>query len=297
MTKILICGGKGQLGADCNRVLGADHRILSHDLDTLDIADPAAVREVVRDFRPDVLVNCAAYTRVDDCETRQALAAAVNGLAPGILARAMEETGGRIIHVSTDYVFDGRKPLGESYVESDPPCPASVYGRTKRDGEDAVRGETDRFAILRTAWLYGATGHNFLKTMLRLALADPERQLTVVDDQHGSPTWSWRLAQQIRRLVAAGGRGIFHATAEGSATWYALARRFLERMAVPHRIAPCATSAYPTPAVRPQNAVLENRRLKAAGINEMKDWREDLDRFVDRHGPDLLREVQGETRL
>ena len=286
---------QGTAGNGLQPGLREDHQVLSHDLDTMDIADPAAVREVVDAFAPDILINCAAFTRVDDCETEQETAEKINGLAPGILARAMERIGGGTVHVSTDYVFDGRKPPGEFYVESDAPCPVSIYGKTKLDGEAAVRRETDRFAIVRTAWLYGAAGHNFLKTMLRLSVADPERRLTVVNDQFGSPTWSWRLAVQIRRLVEAGGRGIYHATAEGSATWYELARRFLDRMGVAHRIEPCATRDYPTPAVRPRNAVLENRRLKNADINVMVDWRQDLDRFVAEHGRDLRQAVEQET--
>ena len=288
MAKILICGGNGQLGADCRQVLQAGHEVVSTDLDTLDITDSAAVARAVGELAPDVLINCAAFTRVDDCETREETARQINGNAPGILARAMQRIGGRLIHVSTDYVFDGRKPLPGVYTESDDPCPLSVYGRTKLDGEIAVQRETGRYAIVRTAWLYGTGGPNFLKTMLRMSMLQPDRTLRVVNDQFGSPTWSFRLARQIERLMDAGGSGIYHATGEGHCTWYELARYFLDRMDVAHRLDPCTTEQYPTAATRPMNAVLENRRLKAEGIHVMRDWRQDVAQWVSETGRHLI---------
>jgi dTDP-4-dehydrorhamnose reductase len=291
MAKILICGAKGQLGMDCRLVMEKRHVVLSHDIDTMDITQPMDVDRIIGDFTPDILVNCAAFTQVDACETEVETARSINGKAPGILARAMETSGGRIIHVSTDYVFDGTKTPPEPYVESDAPSPISIYGKTKLEGEAAVKKATERFAIVRTAWLYGAVGHNFLKTMLRLAINSPERTLRVVDDQFGSPTWSFRLAEQIAALVDAGGSGIYHATAEGHGTWYELARYFLEQMKISHHIEPCTTADYPTPAVRPKNAILENSRLKASGIHIMKDWHLEIERFVSRFRGQLLDEV------
>ena len=150
---------------------------------------------------------------------------------------------------------------------------------------------TDNYLIIRTAWLYGIGNKNFLKTMLRLAVADPKRTIKVVNDQHGSLTWSWRLALQIERLLASDLTGIVHATAEGHSTWYEGARFFLDAMAVPYRMDPCTTAEYPTPAHRPANSILENSRLKAAGLNVMTDWRDDVCRFAEQYRDELLREA------
>lgn len=290
--KILICGGKGQLGRDCVRVLKPHHRILAVDLDELDITQPAAVGEYVQDVKPDILLNCAGFTAVDACETQKELAYRVNALGPEILARCMHRIGGTIIHISTDYVFDGAKPVPEPYIETEHPNPLSQYGLSKQKGEQAVRQSTPRHVIIRTAWLYGLKGQNFLKTMLALALTDPQRPIRVVNDQYGSPTWAYRLAVQIGNLIKAGGQGIYHATAEGHGTWYELASAFLEQIGVPHCLAPCTTNEYPRPATRPQNAILENSRLKSAGIHVMKHWRDDLNRFIKAHGDALLAEAK-----
>jgi dTDP-4-dehydrorhamnose reductase len=292
--KILICGATGQLGTDCRRVLGRDHEVTSAASHQLDITDPSQVNSWVEDLHPEVIVNCAATTAVDACETRPDLAWEVNAKGPGNLARAARRSGAHVIHISTDYVFDGKRPLPHPYVETDETHPISCYGKAKLAGEMAVKEATDDHTILRTAWLYGITGHNFLKTMLRLALNNPGREIKVVNDQFGSPTWSRRLALQIKRLIEVRGHGIYHATAEGYTTWYRLAVSFLDRMGVPHRVVPCTTAEYPTPAARPVNAILENRRLKEAGINVMEDWQDDVTRFADAFKDQLLKEARGD---
>ncbi|MBW1779219.1 MAG: dTDP-4-dehydrorhamnose reductase [Deltaproteobacteria bacterium] len=290
--KILICGGKGQLGAEFDETLGRIHEVMSVDLDQLDITDGSQVETVITGFGPEVVVNCAAYTAVDACETRYDLAWKVNAEGPGNLAVAAKKQGAQLIHISTDYVFDGSKPVPEPYTEKDETRPASCYGRTKLAGEAAVKETMDNYMILRTAWLYGMGGSNFLKTMLRLALKNPTRKLKVVNDQFGSPTWSYRLAQQIKKLITWGGQGIYHATSEGYGTWYELAVEFLDRMAVPHSLIPCITAEYPTPATRPTNSILENQRLKESGINLMEDWRKDLVEFVARFRDRLICEAR-----
>lgn len=287
---ILITGGTGQLGRDCAAVLAGAGRVQALGRRDLDITDAAQVQRVIEDLQPSVIVNCAAYTAVDACESRPEEAWQANALAPGVLARAAARRGSLLVHYSTDYVFDGRRPAPRPYTEADPPGPCSVYGRSKLAGEEAVRQAGGAHLILRTAWLYGRHGRNFLKTVLTRALADPARPLRVVDDQWGSPTWSRRLAEQTRVLIQHGARGTFHATAEGHGTWFDLATAFLHAMGVPHRVDPCPTRDYPTPATRPANSILENRRLKELGINVMLDWREDLARFAAEHRPALLRE-------
>ncbi len=295
--KILISGGAGQLGWDCTKVLAKNHEVISVGSKALDITDWTAVSAFVQDSKPDMILNCAAFTRVDDCETKKELAWKVNVEGPKNLAAAAGDMGLRLIHISTDYVFDGKKQVPEPYTETDETHPICYYGLTKLAAEKAVAGETDRYTILRTAWVHGAQGQNFLKTMLRLALGDPKREIRVVNDQFGSPTWSYRLAQQIEKVMDADVSGIFHATSEGYCTWYELATLFLGEMAGFYQIrgnplVPCTTRDYPTPAARPANSILENQRLKEAGLNIMGDWRSDLIQFVSMFKDPLMDEVR-----
>ena len=290
----MILGGKGQLGSDCTKVLSETHDVMSVDLDELDITDIAQVEAAAGNFGADVIVNCAAFTRVDDCESERDLACEVNTEGPTNLAVAAKKEGSRLIHISTDYVFDGRKKAPEAYTEKDDPDPISYYGVTKLAAEEAIRKITDNHIILRTAWLYGIHGQNFLKTMLALALKDPQREIKIVNDQFGSPTWSYRLALQIARLIESEGNGTYHATSTGYCTWYELATYFLGRMGFPHSFVPCTTAEYPTPAVRPINSILENKRLREAGINLMQGWKTDLDEFVFRFRDRLINEIREE---
>lgn len=287
--KVYITGCRGQLGFDLLDVLKGKHELAGGDLPELDIADASSLATALDAFRPDVIINAAAFTRVDACETERDAAHRANAVGPRLLAEYAERCGALLVHVSTDYVFDGRRPVPQPYVETDPVGPTSAYGITKVEGEKAVVAATRRFAILRTAWLYGVHGNNFLKTMLRLSLQG--KALKVVNDQHGSPTWSWRLARQIDKVIDHGARGLYHATAEGHCTWFELARYFLERMGVPHKLSPCGTEEYPTPARRPANSILENAALKRAGLNVMAPWAEDVDGFVKRYRERLLDEA------
>jgi dTDP-4-dehydrorhamnose reductase len=209
------------------------------------------------------------------------------------LAEWAAANGSFLVHVSTDYVFPGDKPLFDSCLETDATGPVSEYGRSKLGGEQAILNSGADAAILRTAWLYGANGKNFLKTMLRLALQAPEREIRVVNDQYGSPTGSHTLARQIVAVVDAGASGVFHATSEGHCSWYDLARRFLTLMEVPFCMSPCATDEYPTPAKRPVNSILENAALKQRGLNVFEDWQAELAEFVRCHRDELICEVKG----
>ncbi|MEA1949478.1 MAG: dTDP-4-dehydrorhamnose reductase [Thermodesulfobacteriota bacterium] len=278
--KILVTGGKGQLGMDCVRVFSETHEVLAIDLDELDITRLADLEALVQKFMPDIIINCAAYTHVDNCEIEKDLAWNVNVVGTKNLLKCSENQGGRLIHVSTDYVFDGSKKIPEPYVEKDKPNPVSYYGKTKYESEKVVRKGADRHVILRPAWMYGVNGHNFLKTMLKLALKNPEDEIRVVNDQYGSPTWSYGLALQIQRIIDTDAGGIYHATAEGYCTWFELAEYFLNKMDVPHNIVPCTSEEFPTRAKRPKNSILENRHLKEKGINIMSQWQDDIDRFV-----------------
>jgi len=289
--KILICGGDGQLGSDCVQVFQQAHEVFALTLNELDITSSSDVDKVIGKCVPDIILNCAAYTAVDACETEREPAWKVNVEGPKNLASWVAKYGGLLIHISSDYVFDGREKPPEPYVEDDEPNPLSYYGSTKLEGEVAVMQATDQYIILRTAWLYGIHGRNFLKTILKVALTNPDKKLKVVNDQFGSPTWSYRLALQIAELIEKNCRGTYHATAEGYCSWYELAGHFLDEIGVQHSLIPCTSEEYPTPAIRPRNSILENQRLKKAGINLMKNWSHDVDQFVSMFRGQLIDEA------
>jgi len=245
-----------------------------HDLD---VADEDAVRDVVRRYRPAVVVNCAAWTAVDDAEAHEEEALAVNGRGAANVAAACAHSGARLVHVSTDYVFcgDGRRP----YAEDDPPAPRTAYGRTKLAGERAVlRMLPDAGYVVRTAWLYGAHGQNFVSTMIRLAGQRPT--VDVVADQYGQPTWTADVAAQIIALADAGAApGIYHATSSGETTWFGLAREVFELLgASPSRVRPVTSDAFPRPAPRPAYSVLGHGRHGSAGVGPPGHWRASLRR-------------------
>ncbi|MDA0991391.1 MAG: dTDP-4-dehydrorhamnose reductase, partial [Verrucomicrobia bacterium] len=230
---VFIAGSNGQLGHDLQLLLSPRYSVTAADLPDLDITNPDSISRVLDPAAPGTIINAAAYTQVDRCETDRETARQVNAQGPYLLATYAATYQRRLVHISTDYVFDGTRAVPQSYRETDEPAPVTAYGQTKLAGEEAVRTATDNHVILRTAWLYGINGNNFLKTMLRLALQDPARIVKVVNDQHGCPTWSFRLAQQIEALLATDAAGTFHATGEGHCTWYELARTFLQAMDVP----------------------------------------------------------------
>ena len=271
----LVTGAKGQLGSDLLAVLSAAGitRVTALDLPELDITDAAAVDAVVAGH--DIVVNVAAWTAVDAAEEKEAAAFAVNAVGPVNLARACARNGARMMQVSTDYVFPG--DADKPYAEDDLPAPASAYGRTKAAGEWAVRAELPgRFWIVRTAWLYGAAGNNFVKTMARL---QRERDaITVVDDQRGQPTWSLDLARAMLSLVAADApAGIYHGTSSGEATWFEFARLVFELAgADPQRVQPVSSAQFASPTPRPSYSVLGHDGWAAVGLSPIRAWDEAL---------------------
>ena len=249
------------------------------------------MEKVIKQQQFDVVINCAAYTAVDACEDNQTACRAVNEQGPANLAKSCAAANCRLIHVSTDYVFDGNKPIPEAYSEQDQVSPLSAYGRSKLAGEQQIAAHMDNFLILRTAWLYGMGGKNFLKTMLRLSVANPSRTIRVVNDQYGSLTWTMTLARQIEKILDSNLTGIVHATAEDYCTWFTGAEYFLQAMEVPFSLSPCSTEEYPTPAHRPTNSILANNRLTRHGLNVMQGWQQDIDDFVNLYQEDLLKEA------
>lgn len=277
--KVLITGANGQLGHALQATAPAGVSIVATGSAQLDICDAAAVDALVAAERPAAIFNAAAYTAVDRAESEEAQAARLNGDAVGNLARAAAKAGARLIHVSTDFVFDGLS--GIPYPPDAPTAPLGAYGRTKRQGELAAGPDA---LIVRTAWVYGSQGGNFVRTMLRL-MAERE-QVRVVADQIGTPTFAASLAEALWGLNAAGAKGIFHYTDSGAASWYdfavaiqeeALALGLLER-AVP--IIPIATSDYPTPARRPHYSVLDKRTTFALLGQAAPHWRVNLRRML-----------------
>lgn len=269
--KILVIGAAGQLGHDLMECFADAHEVKGVDIDEIDITDPDSVKEVVGGDSPDLVINSAAFTNVDGCETDREAAWAVNADGPANIARTCAAIDASLIHVSTDYVFDGTK--GEPYREDDPVAPLGEYGRSKLAGEEAVRATLDRHLIVRTAWLFGTAGNNFVKTMLRLGR---ERdQLKVVNDQTGSPTYSGHLARAIRALAEThlDQPGIYHMTNGGECTWYDFAAEIFNLAGVEVDLQPTTTAEFKSPAPRPVYSVLANSRAPEIGLPH---WREGL---------------------
>lgn len=289
--RVFVSGAKGQLGSDCVRVLGETHETCGLDLPECDIA-AADLEACIGPFRPEAIVNCAAFTDVDACESQREAARQANARGPERLAEFAVRHGILLLHVSTDYVFGGERPPPGAYTEDDEAAPTSAYGATKLEGEQAVLAAGGRCTVVRTAWLYGARGRNFPKTILRQAVSRPGEPVRVVNDQFGCPTWSARLARQLGLLVTAAKGGVYHAAGEGYCTWFDFAVYFLEQMGLDSAVQPCATLEYPTPARRPRNSILANDRLKREGLCVMEDWRADVREFVLQHGRDLRADVR-----
>lgn len=275
---ILVTGANGQLGREMQRLSAVSpNNYTFTDVAELDVTDAGAVRQAVAQTRAEVIVNCAAYTNVERAEEDEEAADRLNRGAAENLARAAEENGATLIHVSTDYVFDGTAHT--PYTEDGTPSPLGAYGRTKLAGERAVMASGCRYLIFRTAWLYSEYGHNFLKTMLRLT---SERDtLQVVFDQIGTPTYAGDLALAIFSLIEtgryAGNEGVYHFTDEGVCSWYDFAVEIAA--AAGHgtcRIIPCHTSEYPTKAQRPAYSVLDKTRFKETFRMDIPHWREAL---------------------
>jgi dTDP-4-dehydrorhamnose reductase len=283
-VSVLLFGRAGQVGGEVLRLLEGRADVTAPAEGDLDFRDENGLRTAVQGARPTVIINAAAYTAVDRAESEPDIAHAVNAVAPGVLAEEAARVGALFVHYSTDYIFDGTK--GVPYVEADPPAPLGVYGRSKLEGERRVLVAGGRSVILRTSWVYGPRGNNFLVTMLRLFLERDE--VRVVDDQVGAPTTARYLAQATLRVVeadpATAACGLFHVTAGGRTSWCGFARRILELDRRPAkrcvRVVPIATSAYPTPARRPAWSVLDSSRFSDAFGFAQRLWEELLEEVM-----------------
>ena len=283
MRTILLAGKNGQVGWELQRTLLPLGKVVALGHQELDLSRPDAIREAVRGIKPDVIVNAAAYTNVDRAEQEPELAQAVNGAAPGVFAEEAEALGAWMVHYSTDYVFDGGKQ--DAYEEGDAPNPQSVYGKTKLAGEESVRAAGGKHLVLRASWVYGGRGHNFLLTMLRLMRE--RKEIRVVDDQLGAPTWCRSLAETTAQILAMAchpdanerdASGLYHVTAAGSVSWHGFAAAILAASGItpPPALLAIPSSEYPTPATRPKNSILSCEKLSRTFGLSAGDWREGL---------------------
>lgn len=271
--KLLLIGRNGQVGRALEACLAPLGEVIAFDRQGLDLAKTDQIVSVVRDIKPAVIVNAAAYTAVDQAETEPVVANAINAQGPAILAEEAKKLGALLVHYSTDYVFDGTKAT--PYVEDDTPNPLSVYGRSKLAGELAIQAASGRHIILRTSWVYGAEGRNFLLTMLRLARQKDE--LRVVDDQIGAPTSNELIARTTAAILASNAdlHGLYHLCAAGQTSWAGFAKMIIAQAGLQTRVVPISSAEYPVAAKRPLNSRLATTRLTAATGIAVPDWKED----------------------
>lgn len=279
--RVLVVGCNGQLGTDmCSegRVRGCD--VVGIDYPQIDIADRASVERCLENSGAAYVINCAAYTDVDGCETNRDRAFALNSVGAGYLASFSSTIGARMVHISTDYVFDGKKD--GFYVESDTPNPGTVYGLSKLEGEREVASACMDHQIFRIAWLYGLHGKNFVFNVRALAAkrAATGEALTIVNDQLGTPTSTREVCRQVFRALQSDLTGVIHATCEGWCSWFDFSREVIRAAGIEVDLRPCTTAQFVRPAPRPANSRLENERLKQAGISIMTDWRSAFGEFL-----------------
>lgn len=289
--KILITGAKGQLGNELCSIISKgkseigkipyeykDCVIIATDVDELDITNTAAVLKFVKENKPDIIFNCAAMTNVDGCETDHETAFQINAIGVRNLSCAAERVGAKFVHISTDYVFagDGTKP----YAEWDTTNPRSIYGKSKRLGEEYALRFCKKTFVVRTSWLYGYVGKNFVKTMRNLGKTKDE--IKVVNDQRGNPTNASDLAHHLLKLGVTEEYGIYHCTGEGECTWYDFAKKIMEYSNLPCRVNPCTSEEFPSPTKRPAFSSLDNLGLKCTIGNEMRNWEEALKEYISR---------------
>lgn len=289
--RLMLTGANGQVGWELRRSLAPLGEVTALDRSQCDLSRPERLPDIIRDLQPDVIVNAAAYTSVDKAEQEEGLATVINGTAVGVLAEEARKAGSLFVHYSTDYLFDGEKPT--PYSEDDTPHPINAYGRSKLAGETALRQIGGRYIILRTGWLYAARGHNFVRTILRLA--EERDELRIVDDQAGAPNWARDIADATARIVRAVhvehtqktfASAPFNLTVAGATTWYGFAKGILDEasraglLARTPRLTPIASSDYPTLAARPKNSRLSGERLKARFGIALPDWRQSLVRCI-----------------
>jgi dTDP-4-dehydrorhamnose reductase len=281
--KVLVTGSAGQLGQDLVHLLQQQgHEVLGCDRQEMDITDLDQCTEVISGFSPDAVIHCAAHTAVDIAETDVDAAYLINATGSRNVALAAEKSGAKLVYISTDYVFDGMGT--QPYHEYDNTDPQSIYGKSKRAGEILVQSLSSKFFIVRTSWVYGKYGNNFVKTMLKLGQEKP--LLQVVDDQQGSPTYTVDLARFLLELIQTEKYGIYHASNSESCTWYEFTQAIFAEaedilgLKFTAKLEPCATEQFPRPAPRPRNSVMEHLAIRTNGFEDIRPWRAGLRDFL-----------------
>ena len=276
--KILITGANGMLAKSVRARLKEGNELICTDVADLDITDEEAVMKFVEENKPEYIVNCAAFTAVDKAEEVYDLAEKINANGPGNLAKAAKAVDATLVHISTDYVFDGDLDVTKSYVETDAVGPVTVYGKTKLHGEEQVKANTDKYYIFRTAWLYG-DGNNFVRTMLKLG--NEKDEISVVADQHGSPTYAEDLANIIAEAIEKKiPYGLYHSTNQGFTTWYDFTKKIFELADIKCNVKSVTSEEFIRPAKRPKNSKLNKQKLLDQGVT-VPDWEDGLKRYLE----------------
>ena len=282
--KILVTGANGMLAKEVKEKFEKENEIIATDVAELDITNEEAVSNFINATKPDYIINCAAYTAVDKAEENYELAEKINGDGPRNLAKAAKESGAKLVHISTDYVFGGDLDVSKDYKEDDTKAPVTVYGKTKLHGEEGIIANMDEYYIFRTAWLYGVGGNNFVKTMTKLGSTRDE--INVVSDQHGSPTYAKDLTEIIYQAIEKKiPYGIYNATNEGYTTWYEFTKEILAEQGIECKINPVTTDEYIemmkiTQAKRPFNSQMSKAKLESCGI-KVPEWKDGLKRYIE----------------
>ena len=276
--KILITGANGMLAKSVKARLKKENELICTDVSDLDITNAEAVMNFVKENKPEYIINCAAFTAVDKAEEVYDLAEKINANGPGNLAKAAKTVDATLVHISTDYVFDGDLDVTKSYVETDAVGPVTVYGKTKLHGEEQVKANTDKYYIFRTAWLYG-DGNNFVRTMLKLGTEKDE--ISVVADQHGSPTYAEDLANIIAEAIEKKiPYGLYHSTNQGFTTWYDFTKKIFELADIKCNVKPVTSEEFIRPAKRPKNSKLNKQKLLDQGVT-VPEWEDGLKRYLE----------------
>lgn len=284
MKKIVVTGAKGQLGHELVQALSPQFVVHGFGRAELDITQSNQVRAKLEEIKPDIVIHAAAYTAVDEAEQQKQQAWFVNVEGSRHVAEVCADLGAALCYISTDYVFDGQK--GKPYVESDEVNPLNYYGQTKLEGEKVVQRLCERHYIVRTSWLYGVGGPNFVQTMLRIATEQHERPpqqrtpLRVVNDQIGSPTYAADLARFISELMTTTHYGLYHASNEGACSWYDFAQAIFAEASMEQDVEPCTTEQFPRPAARPRYSVLDNKAMRDLQFKPFRPWREALRAYL-----------------
>ncbi|MCP4682255.1 MAG: NAD(P)-dependent oxidoreductase [Desulfobacterales bacterium] len=290
--KVLILGSTGMVGSEITSILSNKHEIIAPDKNEMDIISWDGVIENLQKVSPDLIINCVGFTDMKACETEDFAVRKINVEGPRNLAQCSARFECKLIHISCDHVFDGKKMMPQPYFEDDMPRPLTAYGKSKMESEVAIRENAPNYFLVRTGCLYSINGNNYLKSVVTQALRKKSKIIRVADNQYGSPTWVHRFALQVEEIIRNDGRGTYHATAESYCSQLEYAECIVDKLGLKVKVEPLKQEARQGPEGSPLNFLLENSRLKKQGVSIMKDWKEDLDLFLEKFGEELIKGVK-----